>query len=138
MPASRGTKPLGGEGAWLTEVPRVGQEPRSPRRWPEGQTLGAEGRLGTLISSEHACGVSSRKKGAEGRGRRSSGSLAPCTQQEQPGSSVLCSEGSVPGSLANSQELLCVLRASLAGDSAGGSGVTLSTWLASLCLFPHL
>ncbi|ELR55537.1 Ubiquitin-conjugating enzyme E2Q-like protein 1, partial [Bos mutus] len=34
----------------------VGQEQRSPRWWPEGQTLGAEGRLGALISSERAHG----------------------------------------------------------------------------------
>lgn len=72
-------KAPGGEGAWLTEVPRVGQEQRSPRRWPEGQTLGAEGRLGALISSEHARGVSSRKKGAEGEGTEELREPGACT-----------------------------------------------------------
>ena len=80
-PASRRTRPLGGEGARPTKVPRVRQEPRSPQRWPEGQMLGAEGRLGTLISSERARRVSSRwEEGCRGEGTeelREPGTLHP-------------------------------------------------------------
>ena len=47
-------------------------------------------------------------------------------QRGQRGCSVPCSEGSVSGSLADSWELLRVLSAGLAWDSAGGSGVVLS------------